>query len=230
MLSKDSALPQQPRYIAIEGCIGVGKTTLTNILATRFSARTVCEVVEENPFLPEFYRDPVAHAFKTQIFFLLSRYKQQETLAQGDLFASTTVADYTFAKDRIFAELTLSNNELALYSEMYNVLNTRVPKPDLVVFLQAPIDIILQRIRRRGRDFERDIDPDYLRNLIGSYQRFFGHYREAPLLIVDTSDLNFPARQKDVETIVDAIGACGSGVHRLDARGVANESPELQLT
>ena len=221
------ALPQLS-YIAIEGCIGVGKTTLSHLLAERFQARMVLEVVEENPFLPEFYRDPKANAFKTQIFFLLSRYKQQESLAQGELFAATTLADYMFAKDRIFAELTLSDAELALYLEMFRVLNTRVPKPDLVLFLQAPIEVILQRIQKRGRSFERDIDPGYLRDLIGSYQRFFSRYRETPLLIVDTSDLNFPQRTEDVVAIVDAIGSCREGVHRLDARGITAE-PELQL-
>jgi deoxyadenosine/deoxycytidine kinase len=222
-------LTTNPRYIAIEGCIGVGKTTLTRILAERFSARTVCEVVEENPFLPEFYQNPKVHAFKTQIFFLLSRYKQQETLAQGELFSSTTVADYTFAKDRIFAELTLSDAELALYTEMYNVLNTRVPKPDLVLFLQAPLDVILARIRNRGRSFERDIDADYLRSLIGSYQRFFAQYDETPLLIVDTADLNFPTCAQDVELIVDAMFSCKHGVHRLDARGLKNRESQLNL-
>lgn len=222
-------MTQFPRYVAIEGCIGVGKTTLTHLLAARFKARTVTEVVEENPFLPEFYRDAKAHAFKTQIFFLFSRFRQQENLAQGDLFASSTVSDYLFAKDKIFAELTLTDAELALYMEIYRVLDTRVPKPDLVVFLQAPIEIILARIRQRGRDFEKDIDPDYLRNLVAAYQRFFGRYRDTPLLIVDTSDLNFPNRSSDVDLIVDAVGNCRSGCKRLDARGFSDAALELLL-
>jgi len=222
-------MTQFPRYITIEGCIGVGKTTLTHLLADRFKARTVTEVVEENPFLAEFYRDPKAHAFKTQIFFLFSRFRQQESLAQGDLFASSTVSDYLFAKDRIFAELTLTDAELALYMEIYRVLDARVPKPDLVVFLQAPLEIIQARIRQRGRSFEKDIDPDYLRNLVTSYQRFFGRYRETPLLIVDTSDLNFPNRSSDVDLIVDAVGNCRGGSKRLDARGFSDAALDLLL-
>lgn len=222
-------MSQRPRYIAIEGCIGVGKTTLTRILAESFKARTVLEVVEENPFLPDFYRDARAHAFKTQIFFLLSRFKQQENLAQGDLFTRFTVADYLFAKDRIFAELTLTDAELELYLEMFRVLNARVAKPDLVIYLQAPLPVILERIRQRGRSFERDIDPIYLRNLTASYARFFSAYDETPLLIVDTSELNFPARESDVKIIIEAMQQIEHGTHCLNASGFLNTDPQLML-
>src|SRR5690606_27207117 len=135
--------------------------------------RRVLEVVEENPFLPEFYADPVAHAFKTQMFFLLSRFKQQEDLAQQDLFSQGLVSDYLFAKDRIFAELTLSDSELGLYDQVFHALSTKVPVPDLVVYLHAPLRVILERIQRRGRSFEQNIDPGYLERLCDAYERFF---------------------------------------------------------
>lgn len=220
---------QRPRYIAIEGCIGVGKTTLTRILAERFAAHTVLEVVEDNPFLPDFYRDSRAHAFKTQMFFLMSRFRQQESLVQGDLFNSFTVADYLFAKDRIFAELTLADAELKLYLEMFEILNTRVAKPDLVIYLQAPLPVILQRIRQRGRSFERDIDPQYLSNLTASYARFFRHYNDTPLLIVDSSQLNFPNSEGDVQKILSAMNQVHEGTHGLDANGLNKTDPQLML-
>jgi deoxyadenosine/deoxycytidine kinase len=192
------------RYVVVEGCIGVGKTTLTHLLSKRLEARTVLEVVEENPFLPEFYEDPVAHAFKTQMFFLLSRFKQQEELHQGELFQQTTVSDYLFAKDRIFAELTLNESEMGLYDQVFNALKTRVPVPDLVIHLQAPMEVILERIQRRGRSFERDIDPDYLERLVDAYQRHFARFDDCPVLFVDTEDLNFPERHEDAELVMQA--------------------------
>ncbi len=222
-------MTHRARYIAIEGCIGVGKTTLTRILAEHFSARTVLEVVEENPFLPDFYRDSQAHAFKTQMFFLMSRFRQQESLVQGDLFDDFTVADYLFAKDRIFAELTLADAEMKLYTDMFEILNTRVAKPDLVIYLQAPLSVILQRIRQRGRSFERDIDPQYLSNLTASYARFFHDYDDTPLLIVDSSELNFPKRKSDVEKILSAVEQVREGTHALDASGFNKTNPQLML-
>lgn len=208
----------RPRYIALEGCIGVGKTTLANMLAKHLGARLNLEVVEENPFLPAFYEDRAAHALKTQMFFLLSRFKQQETLAQDDLFTRGTVSDYLFAKDRVFAQLTLSASELALYEQLYGVLNTRVPKPDLVVLLQAPLDVILARIKRRGRSFERNIDVDYLAALVQAYQRFFAHYDETPLVVVDTAELNFVDRPADFQALAEALCHCGPGRHRFPPR------------
>ena len=132
-----------------------------------------------------------------------------------------------FAKDRIFAELTLSDAELALYIDMFHALNARVPRPDLVICLQAPLPVILERIRRRGRSFERDIDPDYLRALTASYRRFFSHYNETPLLVVDTSDLDFPSRQSDVDIILDVVRSGPSGAQHLDATGLSEASPTL---
>lgn len=199
----------------IEGCIGVGKTTLTHLVADRLGARTVVEVVEENPFLPDFYKDQAAHAFKTQMFFLLSRFKQQESIVQTDLFKKAVVADYMFAKDRIFAELTLTGSELALYDQVYNALLQNVRTPDLVVHLRAPLDVIMQRIQRRGRAFERDIDPDYLESLVDAYGRFFDGYTHAPLLTVDTSALNFPESDNDVNLLMDtALDVVTSGRSR----------------
>lgn len=208
------------RYVVVEGCIGVGKTTLTHLLSERLGARRVLEIVEENPFLPEFYADPVAHAFKTQMFFLLSRFKQQEDLAQQDLFSQALVSDYLFAKDRIFAELTLSDSELGLYDQVFRALSTKVPVPDLVVYLHAPLPVILERIQRRGRSFEQNIDPGYLERLCDAYDRFFARYDACPTLIVDTEDLNFPGRKEDLDVLFRAAeDALASGAPRRILRG-----------
>src|SRR5579871_4449679 len=146
------------RYIVVEGPIGVGKTSLVNILTERFHGRRVLEVVEENPFLASFYQDRQKYAFQTQVFFLLSRFRQQQELFQQDLFNAVTVSDYLFAKDRIFACLNLDGNELSLYDRVFEALGTRVAKPDLVIYLQARLDVLLMRIKKRGRDFERKFD------------------------------------------------------------------------
>jgi deoxyadenosine/deoxycytidine kinase len=179
------------RYIVVEGVIGVGKTSLTKLLATRTSGRLNLEVVEENPFLSQFYQDRAAFAFQTQIFFLLSRYRQQQNLFQEDLFSSTLISDYLFAKDRIFANLNLGDDELVLYNQLASILEQRVLKPDLVIYLQARIPVLLQRIRWRGRTFEQDMDPDYLNALNAAYSYFFHHYKDSPLLVVNTDNLDF---------------------------------------
>lgn len=211
------------RYVTVEGCIGVGKTTLTHLLSKALAARTVLEVVEENPFLPDFYKDKVAHAFKTQMFFLLSRFKQQEALLQGDLFQGAVVSDYLFDKDRIFAELTLSSSEMALYDQIFRALQSKVRSPDLVVYLHAPMDTILERIARRGRSFEKDIDPGYLRDLVDAYGRFFSSYDDAPVLMIDTSDLNFPANERDLDVVLDAVHRFPNGVKRHVISGKRDE-------
>ncbi len=192
------------KYVVIEGCIGVGKTTLTQAFSSLLGSTSNLEVVEENPFLPAFYEDPVANAFKTQMFFLLSRFKQQEKLQQLDLFRQRVVSDYLFAKDRIFAELTLSTEELVLYDEVFNALQKRVQSPDLVIHLRAPLEVILERIERRGRDFEKDIDPEYLKRLVNAYSEFFAGFDACPVLTVDTEGLNFPQHHEDVELVLDA--------------------------
>jgi deoxyadenosine/deoxycytidine kinase len=181
---------ERPRYIAVEGPIGVGKSTLCALLAERLGGRLVLEPADENPFLPGFYADRKKHAFQAQLFFLLSRFAQQQELLQQDLFSQATVADYLFSKDRIFAALNLGPAELALYERVYELLGPRVVKPDLVVYLQARTDVLLSRIRRRGRDHERAIDAGYLDALSRAYNDFFFHYDETPLLIVNVSDID----------------------------------------
>ena len=201
------------RYIAVEGPIGVGKTSLTRLLAERLAGRAVLEAVEENPFLPAFYRDPAKHAFQTQLFFLLSRYQQQQALGQADLFAQVTVSDYVFAKDRIFANLTLGPDELALYDRVYAALGPRVVQPDLVIYLQARLDVLLQRIRRRARDYERHFDGGYLDKLSRAYNDFFFHYGDTPLLVINTSDIDFVHNEADLENLVSVIRKMRKGVH-----------------
>ena len=193
------------RYIVVEGPIGVGKTSLVNILSERFKARRVLEVVEENPFLSSFYGDRAKFAFQTQIFFLLSRFRQQQELFQQDLFNAVTVSDYLFAKDRIFACLNLDPNEMSLYDRVFEALGTRVTKPDLVIYLQARLDVLLGRIKRRARDFERKFDADYLEELVKAYNEFFFHYSETPLLVINTSDIDFVNNDADMENLMSVI-------------------------
>ena len=201
------------RYIVVEGPIGVGKSSLTNILAERFHARRVMEVVEENPFLSSFYGDRVKFAFQTQMFFLLSRFKQQQELFQQDLFSAVTVSDYLFAKDRIFAHLTLDANELALYERVFEALSPRVTQPDLVIYLQARNDVLLGRIRKRGREFERKFDPTYLEDLSRRYNDFFFHFQETPLLVVNTSDIDFVNNAEDLENLITVVRQTKKGTH-----------------
>lgn len=189
------------RYIVVEGVIGVGKTSLTKLLATRLGGRLNLEVVEENPFLAKFYRDREAYAFQTQIFFLLSRYRQQQGLGQQDLFNATLVSDYLFAKDRIFANLNLADDELSLYGQLASILEQRVLKPDLVIYLQARTEVLQQRIRWRGRSFEQEMEPEYLEALNSAYSYFFHHYKDAPLLVVNTDNLDFVNVPGDFEML-----------------------------
>jgi deoxyadenosine/deoxycytidine kinase len=178
-------------FVVIEGVIGVGKSTLAQYLSEAWDATLVMEEVEENPYLEEFYRDRRRYAFQTQITFLLSRYQQQQKLLQRDIFSPKVVSDYLFQKDRIFANVNLSDKELGLYERLFPILERDVPTPDLVVYLQATVETLLGRIQKRGRSFERDMSPEYLEALAEAYNYFFFHYDAAPLLVVDTNSLDF---------------------------------------
>jgi deoxyadenosine/deoxycytidine kinase len=199
------------RYVAIEGVIGVGKTTLAKRLAKSLDASLVLEIVEENPFLARFYDDPEGFAFQTQMFFLLSRYRQQLDLSQGELFRQSVVADYIFAKDQIFAGINLGEEELALYRTIVPLLEDRVTRPDLVVYLQATTEVLLERIQRRGRPFERDLAADYLETLSEAYNHFFFHYEDTPLLIVNTNEMDLVGSDADFERLLDLIRRHRSG-------------------
>jgi len=199
------------KYIVVEGPIGVGKTSLARILATELQARTVFERVEDNPFLPKFYKARETYAFQNQTFFLLNRYHQQLELCQQDLFNHNTVADYLFAKDNIFAALTLSNEELKLYQQIYALLTTRVPKPDIVVYLQARPEVLYKRVKKRDKSFERGVTFEYLAEVAQAYNRFFFNYDETPLLVVNTSDIDFVASSKHLADLIKEINNMGSG-------------------
>jgi deoxyguanosine kinase len=193
------------RFIAVEGVIGAGKTSLVNILAKRLHAGMILEKFEENPFLENFYADPVKYAFHTQIYFLMSRYRQQRQIAQIDLFSSKVIADYLFSKDRIFAEINLSDDEFALYDKIYALIERDVPGPDLVIYLQAPADFLYRRIKQRDRDFESPLEYNYIEQLCEAYNTFFFHYNTSPLLIVDVKGFDFTGNAKDVDLICDEI-------------------------
>ncbi len=199
------------RYIVVEGPIGVGKTSLAKILASEFQARRVLEKVEDNPFLPKFYEDRETYAFQNQLFFLLSRYHQQRELSQQELFNQNTVADYLFAKDKIFATLTLSSEELTLYHQIYQLLDPRVPKPDLVVYLQARPEVLYKRIKKRDKSYERGVTLEYLKEVAEGYSQFFFHYEESPLLVVNTSEIDFVSSSNDLADLIKEINAMGSG-------------------
>lgn len=187
--------------IVVEGPIGVGKTSLTRLLADAIGARQVLEVVEENPFLASFYQDPERYAFSTQSFFLLSRFKQSQEMGQGSLFARHVVADYLFDKDWIFASLNLQGDEWELYQDLYRSLRPKLSPPDLVVYLRADPDVLLPRIAQRARPFERDMDPEYLRRLGLAYDEWFEHC-PYPLHVIEASDVDFVASPADRDSVL----------------------------
>ena len=206
--------PQQPpRYIVVEGPIGVGKTSLVERLSERLGARKLLEMADDNPFLAGFYKDARRYAFQAQIWFLLSRFRQQQELAQWDLVRQGLVVDYLLAKDKIFAYLTLEDHELALYERIHALLQVQVPVPDLVIFLQASSEALLTRIAHRGKPYEREIGRTYLEELNAAYTHFFFHYTASPLLVVNTSDIDFVKRPGDFEDLVKAVHDTRAGTH-----------------
>jgi len=200
------------RFIAIEGVIGAGKTTLARMLGEELDAHLLLEVVEENPFLSSFYRDRRKYAFQTQLFFLLSRYQQYYQLFQEELFTQCVIADYLFAKDRIFAVVNLDDNELALYDKIANLLEQRIPIPDLVIYLQASPEFLLSRIKKRGRAFERHITIHYLEELCTAYNEYFFAYSASPLLIVNAEEVDFAGREEDFRALLEEIKSPVKGV------------------
>jgi deoxyadenosine/deoxycytidine kinase len=204
---------QEFRHLVIEGPIGVGKTSLARRLAKSLGAELLLEKAEDNPFLERFYQDPRAAALPAQLFFLLQRVEELRGLRQADLFQPRLVADYLFDKDRVFAELNLDEHEFALYDKVYQQLAPEVPVPDLVIYLQAPVDVLQRRIAQRGIGYEQSISVDYLARLSEAYIRFFYHYDRSPLLIVNTRDINPVDSEQDYQMLLERIRTIGSGRH-----------------
>lgn len=199
------------KYIAVEGAIGVGKTSVVTRLAERLDAVTVLEEVGQNPFLKDFYEGRGGAPFQVELFYLLSRYRQQQELVQRNLFQQVTLSDYVFDKSKLFAYLTLDDNELLIYDKLYGLLAESVPAPDLVVYLQAPTEVLLRRIRQRGRPEEEALTEEYLAEVNRAYNHFFFHYSLTPLLVVNTSEVDFVHRDEDLEDLLKQIRGMGRG-------------------
>ena len=200
-----------PYHIAVEGTIGVGKTSLAKILGERLEAKLILEEFEENPFLVDFYKDAERFAFQTQLFFLLSRYRQQQELQQTDLFTKALISDYMFVKDRLFAALNLNDKEMGLYNSVARILEKNVSFPDMVIFLQSDTDRLMLNIKKRGREYEKSIDWKYIDALNQIYNEFFFRYDKSPLLIINTNDIDFVNNQDDLEEIIQIIRTPGKG-------------------
>ncbi len=192
-------------YVAIEGTIGVGKTSLANLLSEKLGAKLVLESFEGNPFLSDFYDDPERHAFQTQLWFLLQRYQQQQELRQIDMFQNLVITDYMFVKDRLFASLNLSEKEMSLYDTVANMMEKNVIHPDLVIFLQADTDTLMKNISRRGREFEKNLSEDYLDALNQVYNEYFFRYQDTPLVIINTNNIDFVNNNEDLEVMINYI-------------------------
>ena len=200
-----------PYHIAIEGAIGVGKTSLAKILGERLNSKLVLEEFKENPFLVDFYNNSERYAFQTQLFFLLSRYRQQQLLQQTDLFTKMLVSDYMFVKDRLFAALNLNDKEISLYNSVASILEKSVSSPDMVIFLQSDTDRLMQNIKIRGREYEKMINWKYIDALNQMYNEYFFRYDASPLLIINTNDIDFVNNKNDLEEIIQFIRTPGEG-------------------
>ena len=198
-------------YVAIEGVIGVGKTSLAHLLEELLNAKLVMEKFDENPFLPDFYLDPERYAFQTQLFFLLSRYRQQQELRQTEVFHKLVISDYMFVKDRLFASLNLDDKEMSLYDSVAKILEKNILNPDLVIYLQAETPKLMERITLRGRDFEKNMSQDYIDALNQVYNEYFFRFQESPLLIINTNDIDFVHNEEDLEEVIRYIRQPVSG-------------------
>ncbi|MDC3266594.1 MAG: deoxynucleoside kinase [Candidatus Rariloculaceae bacterium] len=209
----DTSRPKSPRYIVVEGPIGVGKTSLARRLAESFNSDLILEKPDENPFLEQFYSNRRSSALPTQLFFLFQRARQIEEIRQSDMFSPVRIADFLLEKDRLFAELNLDSNELSLYQQIYDTLNINPPTPDLVIYLQAPSAVLMQRVANRGLGYEKLMDQGYLEQLGEAYARFFYEYDEAPLLIVNAAVIDPIHRETDYQELLQAIHRIKYGRH-----------------
>jgi deoxyguanosine kinase len=199
------------QYVAVEGPIGVGKTAVVERLAQRLEAHTVLEEWSQNPFLKAFYDGAAGAAFQVELFFLLSRYRQQQELLQRRLFTQATICDYVFEKSKLFAYLNLEDSELIIYDKLYALLGEGVPRPDLVVYLQAPTEVLVRRIRQRGRPEEARLSEEYLAEVNRAYNHYFFHYTQTPLLVVNTAEVDFVKRAEDVDDLIKQVRQMGKG-------------------
>ena len=197
----------EPRFIAVEGSIGAGKTSLVNLLGEQYGARVILEDDETNPFIAKFYEDREAYSFQTQIFFLLNRFNQYQELAQRDLFNSVVVIDYLFQRDKVFAQLNLEDHEYRLYEQIFNLIGPKAPKPDLVIFLQASTKVLLERVSKRNREYESFMDPDYLDSVNKAFNNFFFYYSDTPLLVINTNEIDFVEKKCDLEELINKINS-----------------------
>lgn len=193
------------QYVAIEGTIGVGKTSLANLFSEKLGAKLILEAFEDNPFLTDFYEDPESNAFQTQLWFLLQRYQQQQELRQVDMFQNLVVTDYMFVKDRLFAALNLNEKEMSLYDSVAKMMEKNIIHPDLVIFLQADTETLMKNISKRGRDFEKNMSEDYIDALNQVYNEYFFRYQETPLIIINTNNIDFVQNPGDLEEMIGYI-------------------------